>query len=160
MLLSSNRSLTVALSGHYVSLQVSHDSEGVVVSYPRAGYSCGLTFSYYLTGGGGVSLILRTSSGTVLWTSPSTSAAWEVVGLSDSQYLTSGVDEGVEFALTSVEGNGSVALDNVVLNFCLPCDFGGLETSDMLELSYDNSSRIYLRTPQTIHIEVATRSIY
>ena len=79
----------LAVSGHYVFAELSGVSERVLVTLPRAGYACGLTFSYLLTGGGGVSAMLRTASGRVLWSSPpAASAVWEAVGLPDSRYLT------------------------------------------------------------------------
>lgn len=140
--------------------QVSPNSEEVVMSYSKAGYLCGLTFSYHLAGGEGVSLVLRTSSGTVLWSSPPRSAesssAWEVSGLTDSSYLTAHVEEGVEFVLvsTSAGTNGSVALDDIGVNFCLPCNFGILGSGSAFDLSYKNYSRVYLRTPQSMQIQV------
>lgn len=128
------------------------------MSYSRAGYSCGLTFSYYVTEGG--TLLLRTSSGSVLWSSPplGASPAWEVVGLTDSRYLTSVVQEGLEFVLTTTE-SGSVALDDVSVNFCLPCNFNALDSRSSFELSYDNYSRVYLRTPHTMEIQVRRYSL-
>ena len=56
----------LAVSGHYAYAELSGVSERVLVTLPRAGYACGLTFSYLLTGGGGVSAMLRTASGRVL----------------------------------------------------------------------------------------------
>lgn len=140
--------------GHYAFAQVSSELERVIMSYPRAGYSCGLTFSYHLTGEG-VNLVLRTSLGTILWlSSPAASAAWEVVGISESQYLTPQVDEGVELVLLSTGANGSVALDNIDVNFCLPCNFETLQISSGFDLSYDNYSRVFLRTPYTMQVQV------
>lgn len=144
----------VPFLGHYVFAQVSSELERVIMSYPRAGYSCGLTFSYHLTGEG-VNLVLRTSLGTILWLSlPAASAAWEVVGISESQYLTPQVDEGVELVLLSTGANGSVALDNIDVNFCLPCNFETLQISSGFDLSYDNYSRVFLRTPYTMQVQV------
>lgn len=132
-------------------------SDHVVVSYPKAGYSCGITFSYYLTGGGGVTLSLRTSGGVVLWSASSPAddtPTWVGAGITSTRYLTSDVREGVEFVLTSstAGGSGSVALDDVTINFCLPCDFNALESG--FELSYSNYSKVYLRTPLAIQIQV------
>ena len=60
----------------------------------------------------------------------------------------------MEFVLTTGGGsNGSVALDDVVASFCLPCDFRALE-GERFDLTYENYSRIFLRTPHIIQIQV------
>ncbi len=141
--------------GHYVYAQASSMSDTVIVTYSKAGYSCGMTFSYYLTGEEGVRLILRTSSGAVVWSSPpGLTSRWETAGVPDSQYLTSNVNETIEFVLASDRGNASAALDNVNIDFCLPCNFEMLQSDSAFNLNYINYSRINLRTQMAIQIEV------
>ena len=124
------------------------------MSYSRAGYLCDLAFSYQLVGEGEVNLRLQTSSSVIVWSTNTARSSWEAVGLQDSHYLTSHVDERIEFVLTSDGASASVALDNMDLTFCLPCDLGALQTGMGFKLNYDNYTRIYLRTPQTMNIEV------
>ena len=87
------------------------------------------------------------------------SAVWEAAGLPHSRYLTPHIDDEVVFVLASAGNNGSLALDNIAVSFCLPCNFATLRSVNVFELSYANYSRIYLRTAQTISIMVRSLSV-
>lgn len=143
----------------YVQVPAVSGSERVVAFLSRAGYACGLTFSYHITGVG--RLDLRSSSGVTIWSSSSDEgmARWVIATLPESsQYFTPHVEDAVEFVLVSTGANASIALDDIDVNFCLPCNFDSLHSSSALRLSYTNYTRVYLRTPQNMQVEVIKRN--
>ena len=132
-------------------------SETVIASLSRAGYACDLTFYYHIIGVAGARLELRSLSGHIIWSSPANVGVgrWEIVALPESShYFTPRVDDTVEFVFVSTGANASVALDDIDVNFCLPCNFDNLHSSSALRLSFTNYSRVYLRIPQSIQVEV------
>ena len=126
--------------GHYVSAQLdpsqSSSSELVITTYSTAAYICNYTFSYQVRNG--AELVLRDSSGTVIWSS-GTSNTWQWVHVTlrmeDVQYLTDQLSDELQFVLVrppSVNsGTLRVFLDDVNVDFCLPCDFQQLQSSGM-----------------------------
>ena len=130
-----------------------------VMAYRHAGYVCGYSFAYYLTHRGNASLVLQTSAGLELWSSQSDQlmeTGWTSVSTSEQLYLTTVLDEGVEFVLHSFDTTAEavVAIDETRLEFCLPCDFTVLRSASEFQLSYPASSEVHLRTARTIRLEV------
>ena len=129
--------------GHYVSAELdpsqSSSSELVIVSYSAAAYICNYTFSYQVRNG--AKLVLRDSSGAVIWssgTSDQDTRQWVHVTLprKDVHYLTDQSSDELQFVLvrpaTNVNsGTLRVFLDDVNVDFCLPCDFQQLQSSGM-----------------------------
>ena len=128
--------------GHYVSAQLdpsqSSSSELVIATYSTAAYICNYTFSYQVRNG--AELVLRDSSGTVIWSSgTSDQDTWQwihvTLQMEDVQYLTDQLSDELQFVLVrppSVNsGTLRVFLDDVNVDFCLPCDFQQLQSSGM-----------------------------
>ena len=154
-------------AGRYISgTLVSSSSEAILMTYPRAGYICGFSLSYFL--GSGASLVVRSNpSRREVWSSldeatPTSTESWETVNLTRAQYyLTSQFDETLEIVLiASGDRNSSLviagAVDNVNVQFCLPCNFEHLQLNvTQFVLNYKNQTRIYLRQPQNLTIQVS-----
>ena len=128
--------------GHYVSAELdpsqSSSSELVIVTYSIAAYICNYTFSYQVRNGS--ELVLRDSSGTVIWssgTSDQDTRQWVHVTLQmeDIQYLTDQLSDELQLVLVRPPSGNSrtlrVFLDDVNVDFCLPCDFQQLQSSGM-----------------------------
>ena len=126
--------------GHYVSAELgpsqSSSSELVIATYSTAAYICNYTFSYQVHNG--AELVLRDSSGTVIWSS-GTSNTWQWVHVTlrmeDVQYSTDQLSDELQFVLVRPPSVSSrtlrVFLDDVNVDFCLPCDFQQLQSSGM-----------------------------
>ena len=124
-----------------------------------AGYVCGFSVSYWLSGNDS-RLYLRSSSGMTVWstngmghdnieTRPSDS--WVYVNTTQDQYVTSDLDDQLQFVLVS---GGAVAIDDITLKFCLPCDFDTLRNEDMFSVSYSEYNELHLRTMYTLTLQV------
>lgn len=115
-------------------------SETIILSYPAAGYVCGLSYSYQLFGDS--ELLLRTASGQLVWVVEGGEGGVEGEWIHASSfelsgggqwYLTEYLDDVLQFVLVShgdVGGGAStveVVLDNVEVEFCLPCNFEELK---------------------------------
>ena len=133
------------------------------MTYQQAGYICGFSFSYFL--GDGSALVVRSNpSGEEVWSSLDTppsspSNSWISVNYSRAQrYLTTKFGETLEIVLVAAQDRpGAVvtaAVDNVHVEFCLPCNFDDLRNETEFQLSYLNQSRIYLRQPQNFTVQV------
>ena len=132
-------------------------SERIVATLPRAGYACSITFFYFISDRSTTRLDLKSSSGQVIWSSIAESGMgiWTSATIPvSSQYFTSSVGDSIQFVVTAMGANGSIALDNIAVSFCLPCDFEQPQGSFSLSLSYSNNTRVFLRTPQTMPVEV------
>jgi len=147
--------------GHYISAQLdpSIAQSQVVAVYSAAAYVCGYSFSYQLRGDG--ELVLQSSSRNVVWSSGTEEQQWVHVNMSnaDPQFLTRNLSDGLQFSLVS-HGGGDMPrafLDDITLDFCLPCDFQELQRTENFYLSYENSTSIYLRVSQTMSIEATVR---
>ena len=97
--------------------------------YSAAAYVCGYSFSYQLRGDG--DLVLQSSSGNVVWSSGTEEQQWVHVNMSnaDPQFLTRNLSDSLQFSLVS-HGGGDMLwafLDDITLDFCLPCDFQELQ---------------------------------
>ena len=166
--------------GHYIYLSLdSLTSESVIMSHASAGYVCGYSFHYQLFGD--AELTLHTSSGEPVWSSGRGDVSeWTAISSSSVQFITGSLDDGLQFVLVSYDTQAQVALDNIKLDFCLPCDFDSLEVegkhtwqvhgmhisqvvmtstsfhffAENFYLTYQNYSQIYLRTSQTLSVEV------
>lgn len=132
------------------------------MTYHQAGYICGFSLSYYLIDGAG--LAIRSSpSGREVWSSLGEAlptGSWVAVNFTTAQhYLTSSFEEMLEIVLIPV-GIRNIstivvgAVDNMNIKFCLPCNFEGLDNETQFTLSYANQTRIYLRQPQNLSIQV------
>ena len=129
--------------GHYISAQLDPTQlssfELVIATYSVAAYICNYTFSYQVHGG--AELVLRDSSGTVIWSSGTNdqdSQRWIHVTLQreNVQHLTNQLSDGLQFVLVRPTTSFSsetlrVFLDDVNVDFCLPCDFQQLQSSGM-----------------------------
>ena len=129
--------------GHYVSAELdptqSSSFEHVIATYSVAAYICNYTFSYQVRGG--AELVLRDSSGTVIWSSGTNNQdtlQWIHVTLQreNVQHLTNQLSDGLQFVLVRPTTSFSsetlrVFLDDVNVDFCLPCDFQQLQSSGM-----------------------------
>jgi len=71
-----------------------------------------------------------------------------------SQYFTTGTIDSVQFVVAAVGANASVAVDDMAVGFCLPCDFGQLQGSSAFNLMYSNNTRVFLRTPHVMTVLV------
>lgn len=90
--------------GHFIlaeTTEMSADQETVIVSYTKAWYVCGYSFSYQLSTNSELSL--RTTSGNMLWSSSSATSGWVSVSSSGEQFLTDNQEESLEFVL---QGSG------------------------------------------------------
>lgn len=135
------------------------------MTYPQAGYICGFSLSYFLSSG--AALVVRSNpSRREVWsslneTTPTTTGSWETVNMTRAQnYLTSQFDETLDIVLIpSGDHNSSLAIvgavDNVDVRFCLPCNFEYLQNVTQFMLNYKNQTRIYLRQPQNLTIQVS-----
>ena len=110
-------------------------------------------------------MVVRSNpSGREVWssldeTTPTTLGTWESVNLMRAQYyLTSQFEEMLEIILVSTDDNSSAAVtgavDRVGVQFCLPCDFEELQNATLFSLSYVNQTRIYLRQPMNLTVQV------
>ena len=129
--------------GHYISAQLdptpSSSFELVIATYSVAAYICNYTFSYQIHGG--AELVLRDSSGSIIWSSRANNQAtqqWIHVTLQrdNIHYLTDQLSDGLQFVLVRPTTSFSsetlrVFLDDVNVDFCLPCDFQQLQSSGM-----------------------------
>ena len=134
------------------------------MTYNQAGYICGFSFSYFLSEG--AEIVIRSNpSGREVWSSageaPPT-GSWQLVNYTRAQhYLTSYFEEMLEIVLIRTGGQnaGAViagAVDNLHVEFCLPCNFEDLMNVTHFTLNYANHTGIYLRQPQNLTIQVHT----
>ena len=135
------------------------------MTYNQAGYICGFSFSYFLSSEGAGNIVVRSNpSGRVVWSSvgeaPPT-GSWQLVNFTTAQhYLTSYFEETLEIVLIRTNGHRNAstditgAVDNLHVEFCLPCNFEDLLNATRFSLSYADYARIYLRQPQNLTIQV------
>lgn len=134
------------------------------MTYSQAGYICGFSLSYFLSEGAG--LVVRSNpSGMEVWSSvgeaPPT-GSWQLVNYTRAQhYLTPHFEESLEIVLfrTGSRNSSGVitgAVDNLQVDFCLPCNFEDLLNATQFSLNYASHARIYLRQPQNLTIQVHT----
>ena len=163
-------------------------SESVIMSHSAAGYVCGYSFYYQLFGD--AELLLRTyPSEELVWFSGRQnhdSSSWIRVNTEQRVFLSSSINEELQFVIVSYSRSGNsiapqVALDLVELEFCLPCDFDLMATTEgklpvccdtctaniniktplclisgSLRLSYVNHTKIFLRTVHSIPVAVSS----
>ena len=86
--------------GHFVLAGA--DEETVGISYSKAWYVCGYSFSYQLSHDAVLSL--RTTSGNVVWSSSMATSGWVRVSSKGEQFVTSSQEEELQFVL---EGTGA-----------------------------------------------------
>ena len=99
--------------GHYIAAE--SQQELVIMSYNKAWYVCGYSFYYQLRGEGSM-LILRTTSGDVIWSTAAVTMSWLRVSTAGDQFITSGQDQGLEFVLRGTNAAaGNVAVNVVAL---------------------------------------------
>ena len=132
------------------------------MTYNQAGYICGFSFSYFLSEGAGI-VIRSNPSRREVWSStgeaPPT-GSWQFVNFTRAQrYLTSYFEEMLEIVLIPIGSrNASTiiagAVDNLNVKFCLPCNFEDLQNATQFALNYANQTKIYLRQPQNLTIQV------
>ena len=132
------------------------------MTYNQAGYICGFSFSYFLSEG--AEIIIRSNpSGREVWSSigeASPTGSWQSVNYTMAQhYLTSYFEEAIKIVLIRIGGQSSAtviagAVDNLNVKFCLPCNFEDLLNATQFALSYTGHTRIYLRQPQNLTIQV------
>ena len=128
--------------GRYVSAQLdpaqSSSSELLIATYSAAAYICNCTFSYQVHSG--AELVLRDSSGRMIWSSGTNEQDMQqwvhmTLPMEGAQHLTDQLSDGLQFVLVrppSVSsGTLRVFLDDVNVDFCLPCDFQQLQSSGM-----------------------------
>ena len=148
-------------------------NETTLLSYNQAGYICGLAFSYFLSNQAGLA-VRSNPSGREVWSSLNepmhTTASWNSVNFMRAQYyLTAQFEETLEIVLfraavaggspSNSSGSSSnvlaAAIDNLNVQFCLPCNFEGLQNETQFTLDYEAHVRIYLRQPQNLTIQVS-----
>ena len=158
--------LSLSFTGHYISGSLGPPStEAILLTYHRAGYICGFSFSYFL--GEGSALVVRSNpSGLEVWSSleepSSVAGSWMSVNYTRAQrYLTSKFGETLEIVLVAAAGGQGqsstvvvAAVDNVRVDFCLPCNFDELQNETEFRLSYMSHATIYLRQPHNMTIQV------
>ena len=150
-------------AGHYISNSLDpSNNESTLMTYNQAGYICGFSFSYFLSEGAGI-VVRSDPSGREVWSSvgeAQPTGSWQSVNYTSAQhYLTSYFEEMLEIVLirTSGQNPGRViigAVDNLNVEFCLPCNFEDLLNATQFTLNYASHTRIYLRQPQNLTIQV------
>jgi hypothetical protein len=152
------------IAGRYVSATLDPSTnESTLMTYDQAGYICGFSFSYFLSEGAGGIVVRSNPSRREVWSSvdeaPPT-GSWQLVNYTAAQhYLTSYFEERLEIVLTRTGGQNTNAVitgavDNLHVEFCLPCNFEDLLNATQFSLGYSSHARIYLRQPQNLTIQV------
>ena len=131
------------------------------MTYNQAGYICGFSFSYFLSEG--AEIVVRSNpSGREVWSSIGEVppiGSWQLINYTRAQhYLTSYFEETLEIVLNrtgsrNTSGVITGAVDNLHVEFCLPCNFEDLLNITQFTLNYASHSRIYLRQPLNLTIQ-------
>ncbi len=91
--------------GHFVLAELSAGEETVGISYTKAWYVCGYSFSYQLSDDAVLSL--RSTSGNVVWSSSMATSGWVGVRSNGEQFVTSSQEEELQFVL---QGTGAATV--------------------------------------------------
>ena len=117
--------------GHYWSLQTDTPlSNWTVLSYSSASWLCGFSFDYSLQGSS--KLTLQTPSGEMLWSGtqamPAVGMNWSHATVPDKWIVPNSSRRGLQFIVNTQDSQDTVALDNIMLNFCAPCSLEQLQS--------------------------------
>lgn len=127
-----------------------------LITYPSMSYLCGFSFYYQVYDN--IRLILEPAHGneTLYWASPVENLnEWRYEETPAGELPISLSTEDLTFSLeplNDVSVLSYVAVDDVTLYFCLPCDISAL-SEDSLVLSYPQNLTLYMRSEQKLNIK-------
>ena len=159
------------------------EEQSLILAYSAFSYVCG--FSFFFQVYDNIRLLLQTSNGTTLWASNTADVTkWEFVEYSSGQFPFTVTTEQLVFVAEKMGVLSSfsyAAVDEVILDFCLPCELSLLSPgnqitsmcccialyvkatfvlckfhtlSDSFSLTVPNYLTVYLREEQAIAIKV------